>query len=245
MKRLFVDLHLSFFQKDPKSFQHTIQRAANFGYHYVSASFSSEPSSEEVENLRVMCKNVGVEPVLRLDLRPRNENELMHNLRRLRRKFDVICVFCDSKVISRQAAKDRRVDLLNFPNFDYRRRFFDRSEAELASSSGLAALEIDVRPLFVLEGSMRTRFLSCLRREVVIARAFGVPLVVSSGVSEERFMRLPREMASLAHLFGVGVREALDAVSVNPLAIVLRNRGKLCDDFIAPGVRLVREGDGL
>lgn len=244
MKRPFVDLHLRIFQKDPKTLQHTIQRAANFGYNYISASFSSEPSSDEIENLRAVCKSVGVEPVLRLDLRPRNENELMHNLRRFRRKFDVVCVFCDSKVISRQAAKDHRVDLLNFPNFDYRKRFFDRSEAELASN-GLAALEIDVRPLLVLEGSMRTRFLSCLRREVVIARAFDVPLIVSSGVSEECFMRRPRELASLAHLFGLAVCEAVDAVSVNPLAIVLRNREKLCDDFIAPGVRLVREGDGL
>jgi len=168
----------------------------------------------------------------------------MNNLRRLRRKFDVICVFCDSKVISRQAAKDRRVDLLNFPNSDYRKRFFDRSEAELASS-GLAALEIDVKPLFVLDGPMRTRFLSCLRREVVIAKTFGVPLIISSGVSEERFMRMPREMASLAHLFGLGIHEALDAVSVNPLAIVLRNREKLGNNFIAPGIRLVKEGSGL
>jgi RNase P/RNase MRP subunit p30 len=241
MKRIFVDLHLKISQKDTKSFQHTIQRAANFGYRYVSTVFSFEPSTEEIENLKVVCKGVGIEPVLRIDLCPRNENDLMNNLRRLRRKFDIICVFCDSKVISRQAAKDRRVDLLNFPNFDYRKRFFDRSEAELASN-GLAALEIDVKPLLVFDGPVRTRFLSCLRREVAIAKTFGVPLIISSGVTEERFMRMPREMASLAHLFGLGVNEALDAVSVNPLAIVLRNREKLGNNFIAPGIRLVREG---
>jgi RNase P/RNase MRP subunit p30 len=240
MKRAFADLHLKISQKDT-NFQHIIQRAANFGYSYISTSFSFEPSTEEIENLKTVCKNVGVEPVLRIDLCPRNENDLMNNLRRLRRKFDVICVFCDSKVISRQAAKDRRVDLLNFPNFDYRKRFFDRSEAELASN-GLAALEIDVKPLLVLEGPTRTRLLSCLRREIAIAKTFSVPLVISSGVTEARFMRMPREMASLAHLFGLGVFEALDAVSINPLAIVLRNREKLGKSFVAPGIRLVKEG---
>jgi RNase P/RNase MRP subunit p30 len=239
MKRSFADLHLKISQKDT-NFQHIIQRAARFGYSYISASFSFEPSTEEIENLKIVCNGVGIEPVLRIDLCPRNENDLMHNLRRLRRKFDVICVFCGSKVISRQAAKDRRVDLLNFPNFDYRKRFFDRSEAELASN-GLAALEIDIKPLLVLEGSMRARFLSCLRREVAIAKTFGVPLVISSGVTEERFMRMPREMASIAHLFGLGVAEALDAVSINPLAIVLRNREKLGKNFVAPGIRLVKE----
>ena len=241
MKRSFVDLHLKISHKDTKNFQYAMQRAANFGYRYISSSFSFEPSTEEVENLKIVCKGVGIEPVLRVDLYPRNENDLMNNLRRLRRKFDVICVFCDSKIISRQAAKDRRVDLLNFPNFDYRKRFFDRSEAELASS-GLAALEIDVKPLLVLEGPPRTRFLSCLRREVAIAKTFGVPLIISSGVNEGRFMRMPREMASLAHLFGLDVTDALNAVSVNPLAIVLRNREKLENNFIAPGIRLVKEG---
>jgi ribonuclease P/MRP protein subunit RPP1 len=242
MKRSVVDLHLKIPHKDSNSLQGAVQRAAHFGYQYVSIPFSFEPPAEEIENLKILCKDVGIEPVLRIDLYPRSENDLMNNLRRLRRKFDVICVFCDDKEVSRQAAKDRRVDLLNFPNFDYRKRFFDRSEAEL-TSNGLAALEIDVKFLLTLEGSARTRFLSCLRREVAIAKTFGVPLIISSGVTEERFMRMPRDMASLAYLFGLTVHEALDAVSVNPLAIVLRNREKLGSNFIAPGIRLVKEGN--
>jgi RNase P/RNase MRP subunit p30 len=244
MKRSFADLHLRISQKDAKNFQSAIRRAADFGYSYVSTPFSFEPSVEEIDNLKVVCKGVGIEPILRIDLYPRNENDLMNNLRRLRRKFDVICVFCDNKEVSRQAAKDRRVDLLSFPNFDYRKRFFDRSEAELACN-GLAALEIDVKFLLVLEGSARVRFLSCLRREVAIAKDFGVPLVISSGVNEERFMRMPLDMASLACLFGLGASEALDAVSVNPSTIVLRNREKLGRNFIAPGIRLVSGGNSF
>jgi RNase P/RNase MRP subunit p30 len=241
MKRSFVDLHLKINPNDLQTLQSAIQMAAKFGYRYLSVPFSFEPSTEDIENLKNTCKDVGVEPVLRLDLYPRNENDLMNSLRRLRRKFDIICVLCDDKDISRQAAKDRRVDLLNFPHLDYRKRFFDRSEAELARS-GIAALEIDVNPLITLEGPARIRFLSCLRREVEIAKTFGVPLIVSSGLNDERFMRMPREMASLSYLFGLGVVEALDAVSTNPLAIVLRNREKLGDTFVAPGVRIIKEG---
>ncbi|MCL2642114.1 MAG: hypothetical protein FWD52_01155 [Candidatus Bathyarchaeota archaeon] len=244
MKRFFVDLHLKINPKETQALKNAIHRAANFGYRYLAIPFSFEPSTEEIENLRTVCKNVGIEPVLRADLYPRNENDLMNNLRRLRRKFDIICVMCDGKEISRQAAKDRRVDLLNFPNLDYRKRFFDRSEAELARS-GLAALEIDVKPLLVLDGPARVRFLACLRREIAIAKTFGVPLIVSSGVSEERFMRMPRDLASLACLFGLGNVEALNTVSFNPLAIVLRNREKLCSNFIAPGIRVVKEGGDL
>ena len=104
---------------------------------------------------------------------------------------------CDNKEVARQAAKDRRVDLLNFPSLDYHKRFFDRAEAELASGS-LAALEVDVKPLLVLEGPPRVRLLMSLRREVAVAREFHVPIVVSSGVGEERFMRFAKRFGKFS-----------------------------------------------
>jgi ribonuclease P/MRP protein subunit RPP1 len=176
-----------------------------------------------------------------VDLKPRTPKELIYNLRKLRRKFEVIAVVCESKNVARQAAKDRRVDLLSFPSLDFRRRFFDRAEAELASN-GLACFEIDVKPLLVLEGSVRVRFLSSLRREVAIAEEFHVPVVISSGVSDGMLLRKPRELAAFASLFDLGEVSALEAVSENPVAIVKRNRGKLSSRFVAPGIRVIRRG---
>ena len=178
----------------------------------------------------------------RVDLRPRTQNELLSQLRKFRRKFEVICVLCENKDVARQAAKDRRVDLVSFPLLDFRSRFFDRAEAELASSS-LATLEVDIKPLLVLEGPARVRLLSCLRRETLVARDFHLPVVVSSGVSEMLLLRKPREMAALASLFDFEEDALLDAVSVNPLAIVRRNREKLDRGFVAPGIRIIKEGD--
>jgi ribonuclease P/MRP protein subunit RPP1 len=241
MKRAFADLHLRANPKDQQTFERFIRRAARLGYSYVSAPFISELKDDEVSKLKSTCKEAGLDFVLRADLRPRTENDLMTVLRRIRRKFEVICVICDTKEVARQAAKDRRVDLLNFPSLDYHKRFFDRSEAELACNS-LAALEIDVKPLLVLDGPSRIRFLSSLRREIAIAQEFHVPLIVSSGVSDERFMRMPRDMSSLAFLFGLDEADALDAVSSNPIAIIKRNREKLSSRFVAPGISIVKEG---
>jgi RNase P/RNase MRP subunit p30 len=81
-----------------------------------------------------------------------------------------------------------------------------------------------------------------LRREVTVAREFGVPVVLSSGVGEEQLMRAPRDMASLAYLFGMEESSALDTVSTNPTAIVQRNREKLGSSFVAPGISVVKEG---
>jgi RNase P/RNase MRP subunit p30 len=133
------------------------------------------------------------------------------------------------------------VDLLSFQSLDFNKRFFDRAEAELASSC-LAALEVDVKPLLILEGPPRVRLLSILRREIAVAQEFRVPLVVSSGIGEERLMRTPKDMASLAFLFGLDEASALDAVSTTPESIVNRNREKLSSRFVAPGISIIREG---
>ena len=244
MKRAFADLHLRINPKDQQTFERLIKKAAKFGYSYVSVPFIHETSEEEASKLKAVCKESGIDFVLRADLRPRTENELMHYLRKIRRKFEVICVVCDNKEVARQAAKDRRVDLLNFPSLDYHKRFFDRSEAELACNN-LACLEVDVKSLLVLEGPARIRLLSSLRREVAIACEFHVPVVVSSGVGDERLMRMPRDMASLAYLFGLDECCALEAVSTNALAIVKRNREKLSSRFVAPGISVVKEGKKL
>ena len=241
MKRVFGDLHLRLDVKDRAEMVRVMRRLAALGYGLVGVPLAAETRGEEVERLREVCGGVGLDFVSRVDLRPRNSGELVRLLRRVRRRFEVVCVLCESKMVARQAARDRRVDLLSFPLLDSRRRFFDGAEAELATG-GLSALEVDVKPLLVLEGAARVRLLSWLRREVSVARRFGVPVVVSSGVSAELLLRKPREMAALGFLFGLDKVSGLDAVSRNVGAIVERNREKLSTEFVAPGIRVVKEG---
>jgi ribonuclease P/MRP protein subunit RPP1 len=217
------------------------KKASRLGYRVVAVPFPLNVGEEEVGRVRSMCGEAGVDLVSRVDLKPRTPKELLHMLRGVRRRFEIVAVLCEFKGVARQAAKDRRVDLLSFPALDFRWRFFDLAEAELASKS-LAALEVDVKPLLIVEGSVRVRLLASLRREVGIARKFGVPVVVSSGVSDELLMRKPREMAGLAVLFDLDETSALEAVSRVPLGIVRRNRAKLRAGFVAPGIRVVRRG---
>ncbi|MCL4430547.1 MAG: hypothetical protein M1167_07315 [Chloroflexi bacterium] len=241
MTRTFCDLHLRVNPKDQQTAQRIIGKAARMGYRCISVPFASGPQEAEVAALKTLCTNAGSDFVLRADFKPRTQEDLMRFLRKFRRQFEVICVVCDSKEVARQAAKDRRVDLLNFPSLDYHKRFFDRAEAELASCSQ-AALEVDIKPLLVMEGPPRVRLLSCLRREVALAVEFHVPVVVSSGVAEENLLRLPRDLASLAYLFGLNEKQSLDAVSTGPAEIVQRNREKLSSKFVAPGIKVVKEG---
>jgi ribonuclease P/MRP protein subunit RPP1 len=239
MKRRCIDLHLRANTKDLLATQHLIERAACFGYHTISIPLPAQFEDKQIALLKADCNQAGLDFVSRVDFKPRNTEDLMRFLRKNRRRLEIICIICDDKELARQAAKDRRVDLLSFPSLDYHKRFFDRAEAELASS-GLAALEVDIRPLLVLDGPPRVRLLSNLRREVAIAREFHVPLVISSGVSEVRLMRMPKDLASLCYLFGLNETEALDAISTNPCTLIERNREKLHSKFVAPGITLIK-----
>ncbi|MEM3565525.1 MAG: RNase P subunit p30 family protein [Candidatus Bathyarchaeia archaeon] len=243
MKRVFADLHLQPNLGDIEQTKRMIVKASELGYRLIAVPAPLSPSLAEkyVQQLRGLCQEKAIDFASRLDLKPKTPRELLQLLRKFRRKYEIISVMCDSKAVARQAAKDHRVDLLNFPSTDSHRRFFDKAEAELASKSQVS-LEIDMKLLLILKGPARIRLLSTLRRETAIAKDFHVPIVISSGAASELLMRKPLEMAALANLFDLDKPLALDAVSKIPLEIIKRNREKLSPSFVAPGIRLIRMG---
>ncbi|MEM3769626.1 MAG: RNase P subunit p30 family protein [Candidatus Bathyarchaeia archaeon] len=243
MRRIFADLHLQPNLGAIEQTRRIIAKASELGYRLIAAALPTSPNLAEkyAQQLKGMCQEKAIDFASRLDLKPKTPKELLQLLRRFRRKYEIIAVMCESKAVARQAAKDHRVDLLNFPSTNPHGRFFDKAEAELASNSQ-ASLEIDVKPLLILKGPARIRLLSTLRREAAIAKDFHVPIVVSSSATSELLLRKPLEMAALTTLFDLDKPSALDTVSKNPFAIVKRNREKLSSRFVAPGIRLIRMG---
>ena len=238
MKR-FVDLHLQPSIKDLTQVKKMVSLASELGYRMVGITLPPNVTRDTVKQLQSICSNVKTNLITRADLYPKTPHELLHNLRRFRRKFEVISVICTSKAVARQAAKDRRVDLLSFPATNPRKRFFDHAEAELASKV-FSSLEIDMAPLISLKSFQRIRLLSSLRKEVEIARKFGVPVTISSGATNTHLIRGPYDYAAVTALFDMATPLALRALSETPLTIVERNREKLNPNFVAPGIRLVR-----
>jgi len=216
-----------------------IEKAAELGYKTLGVPFPERQAKEIIQEVRELCGELGVDLVTRVDLAPRNVGELLRSLRALRRRVEVVAVSCFTKAIARQAAKDRRVDLLSFPSATPRKRFFDHAEAELASGA-LAALEIEIAPLLRLQGFRRCLLLSTLRKEAQAADKARVPVVLSSGADEPYLLRCSDDYASLSYLFGMDLHAARKAFSENPKALIERNRRKLSPDFVSPGVYVVR-----
>ena len=237
--RKFADPHLRPPIANSNQVKKMINKSSELGYRLIGIPIEPNLMRDTIHELQRICSDAKIDLVTRLDLAPNTPHELLLDLRRFRRRFEIVSVTCNSKSVARQAAKDRRVDLLSFPATNLRKRFFDYAEAELASKA-LSSLEIDMAPLLSLKGFSRIRLLSRLRKEVVIAKRFGVPVILSSGAKDPYLIRSPYDYAALAALFDMPQEPALCALSENPLAIIKRNREKLNSDYIAPGIRIIR-----
>lgn len=238
--RKFVDLHLCPSINNLSQVKEMVKRSSDLGYRLAGISLPPNIKQEKIHQLKTICENFRVDLVTRIDFMPKTTSELLRNLRRFRRKFEIISVTCNSKNLARQAAKDRRVDLLAFSTGFPRKRFFDNAEAELASKAE-STLEIDMASLLFLTGFPRIRFLSSLRKEVAIAKRFKVPIVISSGIADVRLLRGPYDYAALATLFDLPTSLALHGLSENPLGIIERNRRKLSSSYVASGLFVVRD----
>jgi len=238
--KTYIDLHLIPKIKDPDEAGRLIKKAAELGYRMASITLRKGSDEKEAKRVVEICREVGIDPIMRLDLTPKNTRELLNDLRRFRRRYEIIAVISLKKSVARQAAKDRRVDLLSFLPIP-KLRFFDKAEAELASRA-LASLEIEITPLLELNGMRRARLISCLRRETMIAKKFKIPIIISSGATSPHLLRKPRDYAAIASIFDLDQNTAIKAVSDAPKLIIERNRRKLSPNYVAPGVYIVRRG---
>jgi RNase P/RNase MRP subunit p30 len=242
MKR-FADLNLRVPLDNTFLIERIVWKASELGYSLVAIPLQPQTPQKMMRQLQHICREAKIDLATRANLSPRTSNELLHDLRRFRRKFEVVSVMCTTKDVARQAAKDRRVDLLQFSATNLRKRFFDEAEAELASQA-FSSLEIELAPLLQLRGNSRIRLFSSLQREVVIAEKLRVPITISSGATDEYLMRGPRGIAALATLFNLSLSSALKALSENPYATVDRNRKKLSPNYVAPGIHIVGRKGG-
>ena len=234
--RRWVDLHVRPPLAD-EAIRNVASTASMLGYSMLGLVFTEAASKEKIGEVRKICADYGIDLVSRVDLMVGNRSELLSMLRKVRRRFEVVGVVCVSGAIAHVAARDQRVDVLNFPA----NRMLTKGVAELASG-GMTALEINAIEIIGTRGFPRINLLSKFRQEARIARRYGVPIVASSGARDKFALRAPRDLAFLvASLLDVESQTALKLVSENPLGIVERNREKLSPRHVMPGVRIVAE----
>ena len=221
--REFIDLCLM--PEDETVIELMFQKAKALGYTAVGL---------EKTNSKV------IDVINRIDLHPRNQNELGKQIRKLRHRTEVIVVHCGNKSIVRQAAQDQRVDLVRFPiDVDTKKRIYlDRRQAGIMRDSG-AGFEVSINDLLVDDGQLLGKRIVAIKKSLDIAIKYDLPVVASSGARDKYGLHDPHGLAALMSLLGVDCEPALEMVSTNPMRLVTNNREKLKNSYILPGVWVI------
>ncbi len=243
-KRRFVDLHVKSTLSNGYSTPEQIAKMASYlGYEAIGLADFNLENIDLIDKVKRLFRNYGIDLISRINIDVDSPKELKSILRKIRRKVEIISVFCRNIDVARLAARDRRVDLLIFSVESWKQNFFDSSEAKLALN-GESALEVSLMKIIkARSSSYRIKAMRILSENIRIAKKYGVPVVISSGASSILEMRAPRELAALATVFSLSELEARKSLSEVPMMIVNRNREKLSENFIMPGVKLIRRGE--
>lgn len=106
------------------------------------------------------------------------------------------------------------------------------------------SVELVARPLLRRSGAERSAVIRVYREVFDKLEKRGVRVVIGSGAQYPLEIRGPRELAALfAEILDADLGDMLDAISTNPLRLVERNRFKLSEYFVMPGVYLYEGED--
>ncbi len=184
-------------------------------------------------------KSSVLDQVNRIDLHPVNQNDLGKQLRKLRTKTEIITVHCKTRGVSRQAARDNRVDFVRFPiSWGKRVQYLDHRQAGLMKDSGVG-YEVCVSDLLVDDRFELLKRIGIIKKSLGLAMKKDLPVVASSGAKSVLELRDPHGLASLVTLLGVDEEASLDMISCTPNRIIEENRSKMSPNFIEPGVWII------
>jgi len=161
-----------------------------------------------------------------------NTPEILRNsVSTLRARYSFIAVHGGLEGINRAACEDPKVDVLLHP--EESRKVLSIAAVRSAKQNQVA-IGFDLSPLIQLRGAPRVRWLEIINRNIILARKFDLPIMITTGGKSHFDIRSPKDLIALAQLAGIERDEAEDALRL-PAKILELNR-KI---WLSPGVELL------
>jgi len=152
--------------------------------------------------------------------------ELNEIVRRMRNRAEIIMVHGGNYDVNRAACENSMVDILCHPELGRRDSGLDHIAVKAAKQNDVM-IEINFREILESHTKQRSYVLSSLKRNVMLCNKYDVKMITCSGAVSKWNMRSCRDMASIAHLLGLELGEAINTVSNNAKEAVERNRNKM------------------
>jgi len=195
---------------------------------------------EGEQKLRLLQKKVttiGKEKGLEIlvGIEARNVRELEF-LRKRRKEFDLLLVRGGILALNRKACQTPEVDILTHPEFGRTDSGLDHVAARYAAENHVA-IELNFRQIL---SDDKAKVLAYMRKNVQLAGKYGAPLILCSGALSEWELRDPFCMISMAVQLGLELKDAKQAISKVPGALINLSKKRRSPQWIMPGVRVVK-----
>ncbi len=234
--RRYIDLGVDFRNMPLEDLKGMIDVACSMNFTALGVKLDAKTSEQDLELLKRLSREYGVDLAARIDLTPRSKTRLLRDLRENQGIFEVTAVHTVSEHLAKIAIRDDRVDLISIDSKDSGAAFRPSIARLIAPTS--KAVEFELSSITLSKGQERIDLLSRMRRCVRLAKIFHANVVISSGATDKYLLRSPMDQASIAHLIGMNLSTALDSLSIVPQSILERNRARLDPRQIYSGVRI-------
>lgn len=216
-KTHFYDLNVHTVPEGKNTIMEMAAIAKRFGY--AGIAITNPSNSCKPEKSRVI---EDVEIFSGVELMPENPSKLHGLAGKYRQMTDVIVVRGGSESINRAAVENSNIDILS--NFGSMKDNGLNHVLARSASDNNVAVSFDLSEIISQRGGRRVRALSNFRKDLRLVRKYDVPFILTSNSHSCYDLRAPRELISLALLFGMTQQEAVRGLSQTPEDIIERNR---------------------
>ena len=236
----FFDMHVhSIFAGGESSLEEIAETLKSLGYSGFCFVCYFEDETQ-LEILKAEVERVGKEKGIEIFLgfEARNKREL-RQLIKLRRKYDVLLVRGGNLSLNRVACETPEVDILTHPELGRNDSGIDHVSARFASENDVA-IELNFKELLITSGKKRSKILRYMARNVELCRKYGTKIIINSGAVSKWDLRHPLSLISLGVIAGLDLKVAKECISQVPASIIKKIRERQKEEWIMPGVRVLK-----
>lgn len=204
--------------------------AREYGFEGVVVRNHTDARADyDADRIRAAC---GVDVVEGVEIRADEPDQVSGHLANLRPKYTLVALHGGTDRLNRFAVEHERIDVLAHPMADG--GDFNHVLAKAAARNGVR-VEFNLRRVLRAEGGRRVRALQGLSKLRTLVEKYDVPYVVSADPFSHLQVRAPRELVAVGEAIGFDAGE-IEAGLVEWGRLAERNRDRLSDEFIQPGV---------
>jgi ribonuclease P/MRP protein subunit RPP1 len=176
-------------------------------------------------------------------------NELQKTSRDVLSHADLILVEGVNEETCRAAAECWEVDIVCHPEkltdrdpMRQKNSGVDHVMAKMMSER-LIAMEFNFSELLNSYGMLRSQILGRMRQNVMLARKYNTPMILTSGAHSMWELRSPGELTAIGKAIGMTQQEAKTAVSENPSILIRKSRDRKNPSILLKGLEVVEWGN--